>query len=169
MRRGPICKWQPKPPFNSLPCDRKCYSVLAPVSRSYPNLTGRLPTCYSPVRRSFHNRHPEGVRLLPALDLHVLGTPPAFVLSQDQTLHKSVHILAFRSKLLTFLKKSKFLFLKHTWLFCSVFKEQFVRRNKLFYQIGDFMNISYFLLTSQQLFLKVFLELSVKTPIDWWK
>ncbi len=24
------------------------------------------------------------------LDLHVLGTPPAFVLSQDQTLHKSV-------------------------------------------------------------------------------
>ena len=26
--------------------------------------------------------------LLPALDLHVLGTPPAFVLSQDQTLHK---------------------------------------------------------------------------------
>lgn len=25
--------------------------------------------------------------LLPALDLHVLGTPPAFVLSQDQTLH----------------------------------------------------------------------------------
>jgi hypothetical protein len=23
-----------------------------------------------------------------ALDLHVLGTPPAFVLSQDQTLHK---------------------------------------------------------------------------------
>ena len=24
-----------------------------------------------------------------ALDLHVLGTPPAFILSQDQTLHKS--------------------------------------------------------------------------------
>ena len=23
-----------------------------------------------------------------ALDLHVLGTPPAFILSQDQTLHK---------------------------------------------------------------------------------
>ena len=24
------------------------------------------------------------------LDLHVLGTPPAFILSQDQTLHKDV-------------------------------------------------------------------------------
>lgn len=32
---------------------------------------------------------PKGIGLLPALDLHVLGTPPAFVLSQDQTLHKS--------------------------------------------------------------------------------
>ena len=25
-------------------------------------------------------------------DLHVLGTPPAFILSQDQTLHKNVSI-----------------------------------------------------------------------------
>jgi len=24
----------------------------------------------------------------PSFDLHVLGTPPAFILSQDQTLHK---------------------------------------------------------------------------------
>src|SRR5699024_12087010 len=30
--------------------------------------------------------------LLHALDLHVLGTPPAFVLSQDQTLHNIVKI-----------------------------------------------------------------------------
>src|SRR5690625_7434974 len=67
----------------------KLYLVLAHVSASYPNLTGRLPTCYSPIRRSFHKRPPEGFSLLPALDLHVLGTPPAFVLSQDQTLHKS--------------------------------------------------------------------------------
>ena len=29
---------------------------------------------------------PRGFGLLP-LDLHVLGTPPAFTLSQDQTLH----------------------------------------------------------------------------------
>ena len=28
------------------------YSVLAIVSDRYPHLTGRLPTCYSPVRRS---------------------------------------------------------------------------------------------------------------------
>ena len=41
---------------------------------------GYVPTCYSAVRRS----SPE---VLP-LDLHVLGTPPAFILSQDQTLQK---------------------------------------------------------------------------------
>src|SRR5581483_743939 len=28
------------------------------------------------------------MRKVKALDLHVLGTPPAFILSQDQTLHK---------------------------------------------------------------------------------
>ena len=37
---------------------------------------GHVPTCYSPVCRS-----PCG-----ALDLHVLSLPPAFALSQDQTL-----------------------------------------------------------------------------------
>ena len=31
---------------------------------------------------------------LPSLDLHVLGTPPAFVLSQDQTLNKKFNLFA---------------------------------------------------------------------------
>ena len=56
------------------------HPVLAPVSRSCPGPGGRLPTRYSPVR---HSCTPEGA--LP-FDLHVLSTPPAFVLSQDQTL-----------------------------------------------------------------------------------
>src|SRR5262249_33475411 len=54
---------------------------LAHLSVGYPRLEGRLPTCYSPVRR-----FTQGVAPLFSLDLHVLGTPPAFVLSQDQTL-----------------------------------------------------------------------------------
>src|SRR5947208_13148439 len=60
------------------------YPVLDPVSQAYPRAEGRSPTCYSPVRRSCT---PE--RALP-LDLHVLSTPPAFVLSQDQTLHRNL-------------------------------------------------------------------------------
>ena len=60
---------------------RRCHAVLAAVSRCYSPLGGRLPTRYSPVRRST-----KGVAPLFALDLHVLGTPPALILSQDQTL-----------------------------------------------------------------------------------
>ena len=66
------------------------YAVLAEVSLCCPPLQGRLLTRYSPVRHcpplplaeaSFHGF---------SFDLHVLGTPPAFVLSQDQTLNKMV-------------------------------------------------------------------------------
>src|SRR6185436_2411648 len=56
------------------------YAVLARVSPGYPPLPGRSPTCYSPVRRS------PAAEAAFAHDLHVLSTPPAFILSQDQTL-----------------------------------------------------------------------------------
>ncbi len=65
-------------------CAARSYPVLAPVSRSYPRAWGRLPTCYSPVR---HSPTPES---MDPFDLHVLSTPPAFVLSQDQTLQKRI-------------------------------------------------------------------------------
>ena len=48
------------------------FAGLSPTDRSFP-------TCSSAVRHS-----PTEVD---ACDLHALGTPPAFVLSQDQTLH----------------------------------------------------------------------------------
>ena len=34
---------------------RGTYPVLAPLSRGYPGLEGRLPTCYSPVRHWDHD------------------------------------------------------------------------------------------------------------------
>ena len=89
--RGPIQKRQvPKDPrlFGSRLVPTAVHAVLPPVSRGYPPLLGRLPTRYSPVRRSCT---PEGA--LP-LDLHVLGTPPAFILSQDQTLQFITVIVA---------------------------------------------------------------------------
>ena len=67
-----------------------CHAVLAVVSNCCPPLKGRFLTRYSPVRHcpllqldesSFHRF---------SFDLHVLSTPPAFVLSQDQTLYKMV-------------------------------------------------------------------------------
>jgi hypothetical protein len=80
MLRGPIPKRKPKLPLVQPAWQAAPHPVLASLSERYPGLWGRLPTCYSPVRRS---STPEGAF---PLDLHVLSTPPAFVLSQDQTL-----------------------------------------------------------------------------------
>ena len=59
------------------------HGVLVRISPGYPPITGRLHTCYSPVRRS----PPKYCYLVLPLDLHVLGLSLAFILSQDQTLH----------------------------------------------------------------------------------
>ena len=63
------------------------HAVLAAVSGCYPPVWGRLPTRYSPVRHSVKGASsPKGFRSSASFDLHVLSTPPAFILSQDQTL-----------------------------------------------------------------------------------
>src|SRR6185369_3163621 len=72
INRGLLFPQNPKIPW--------AYPVLAPLSRCYPRYQGRLSTRYSPVRH-FHQS-----KLWITFDLHVLSTPPAFVLSQDQTL-----------------------------------------------------------------------------------
>ena len=54
-------------------------------------MRGWLHTRYAPVR---HSQGPEGPF---PFDLHVLGLPLAFILSQDQTLHCSIVFLNFLS------------------------------------------------------------------------
>ena len=67
------------------------YAVLAVISNCYPPVQGRLPTRYSPVRHSVtRSSIPKKIKSSASFDLHVLSTPPAFILSQDQTLVKSV-------------------------------------------------------------------------------
>ena len=62
------------------------YAVLAVISDCYPPVQGRLPTRYSPVRHWKQSKSAEAsIKGFP-FDLHVLSTPPAFILSQDQTL-----------------------------------------------------------------------------------
>ena len=73
------------------------YEVLIIVSNGYPSAKGRLPTRYSPVRRFPLIISSEESITRFTLDLHVLGTPPAFILSQDQTLNKCLSKLAFAS------------------------------------------------------------------------
>ncbi len=54
------------------------YRELSPLSRDYARPQGRLPMCYAPVCHASLKSD--------AFDLHALDTPPAFILSQDQTL-----------------------------------------------------------------------------------
>ena len=63
------------------------HGVLPGVSTGCPPERGWLHTRYAPVR---HSQNPEG--LFP-FDLHVLGLPLAFILSQDQTLRCTIVLL----------------------------------------------------------------------------
>ena len=75
-------------PYHAVLC---AYAVLAVVSNCFPPVQGRLPTRYSPVRHSVTMVFlPKDSVQGASFDLHVLSTPPAFILSQDQTLVKSV-------------------------------------------------------------------------------
>lgn len=66
------------------PHEGTAHPVLATLSSGYSRLWGRSVTCYSPVRHYQSEDRP--------FDLHVLSTPPAFTLSQDQTLHKMAQL-----------------------------------------------------------------------------
>ncbi len=95
LPRQPANRPQPPPPAapkdlcQPLPREGPDHTELPRVSAGYPLPVGRLATCSSPVR---HGRPPKG---LPC-DLHALGTPPALILSQDQTLHQCHRGLAVR-------------------------------------------------------------------------
>ncbi|KKT06612.1 MAG: hypothetical protein UV78_C0010G0034 [Parcubacteria group bacterium GW2011_GWA2_43_17] len=63
------------------------YQELSRISPSYARVRGRLPMCYSPVcHAATVATGLKPVATVAAFDLHALDTPPAFILSQDQTL-----------------------------------------------------------------------------------
>ena len=76
IRRGPL---RQRNSFALRP-----YTVSAAVSRGCPVLPGRFPRVTHPCATPWRTR---------AFDLHVLGMPPAFVLSQDQTLKFVSHTM----------------------------------------------------------------------------
>ncbi len=71
----------------------RAYAVLPSLSKRYPTLEGMSPCATHP----FATQHDSSLRI-PRLssDLHVLGTPPAFVLSQDRTLRPNLTLIAAR-------------------------------------------------------------------------
>ena len=104
------------------------HAVLAVVSNCCPPLQGRFLTRYSPVRHFPLHPLSENSFSRFSFDLHVLSTPPAFVLSQDQTLHDRLFVSArFCLALLTQILCGFFFLETRTSaffsLYCSVFKE----------------------------------------------
>ena len=90
-----------------------CHAVLAVVSNCCPPLKGRFLTRYSPVRHCPLLHLDESSIRRFSFDLHVLSTPPAFVLSQDQTLHDRLFVSArFFLAFLTQILCGFFFFLK---------------------------------------------------------
>ena len=85
------------------PCDpiSSC-GISSDFSKLFPTkgqvthaLLTRPPlSSYSSIPKNFQTKTP--------FDLHVLGMPPAFVPSQDQTLHKISFILSFLAHSLTY-------------------------------------------------------------------
>ena len=58
-----------------------------------------------------------------SIDLHVLGTPPAFILSQDQTLHLISSSIVTASRCLSCINLLTFVVSCNVSISCSVFKE----------------------------------------------
>jgi hypothetical protein len=83
MERGLIPKRQVAPPLTAKRCRLAVLSGIRPPFEGVSRFQGQIVHVLltrSPLYSSNRNR-------TFSLDLHVLGTPPAFVLSQDQTLH----------------------------------------------------------------------------------
>ena len=81
-----------------------------------------------------------------SLDLHVLGTPPAFVLSQDQTLNKKFNLLTHK----TYFNK-RIAGLNVFYIFCSIFKDQIY-----FVALKRLLNLITVSISCQQLFKNFF-------------
>ena len=100
------------------------HAVLAVVSNCCPPLQGRFLTRYSPVRHFPLHPLSENSFSRFSFDLHVLSTPPAFVLSQDQTLHDRLFVWLFIALLAQII--ARYFYLAHRFirsLYCLVFKE----------------------------------------------
>ena len=121
------------------------YAVLSVISHCYSPLIGRLLTCYSPVRHGVQQVDKSSC-LLP-FDLHVLCTPPAFILSQDQTLNFCLIFFSFKPSGLSLL----FLFILDSSLSAWFFSKGYC----LFFNVLYYM----FLLSLKHMFYYSFITL----------
>ena len=139
----------------------RCYAVLAPISRCYSPLKGRLLTRYSPVRHSAKIK--SKLSFLASFDLHVLGTPPAFILSQDQTLKKILRAIWLFTYHFINSNELNFGSLFSSSAFYSIFKIRAARLTFLSREV--LVNSTSCCSDCQALFLKFFSSFKLETSV----
>lgn len=139
------------------------HEVLIQISLGYPSVLGRFHTRYAPVRRS-----PSDCKqsMLP-LDLHVLSLPLAFILSQDQTLHRCSLIIFELRKIILYFSKDVF-----AYVFYHYFVSKIIAANQYVNELLILLFLYTFILKaganikpffhSHKTFLRFFLKLFCK-------
>src|SRR5699024_5471508 len=72
--------------------------VISGIRPSFPGLSRNQGQVTHVLLTRSPLIHPDASTQASAFDLHVLSTQPAFVLSQDQTLHKKLFMLQYESQ-----------------------------------------------------------------------
>ena len=139
-----------------------CLRTTSGINSSFPELSPSLGQVAYVLRTRSPLSHPRIATLLFSLDLHVLTTPPAFTLSQNQTLRKNL-LLKIPIDCSTFCVVIYFFYISIRWTFfqsCCQKNFWLVRTIVL----SKFQRTSFFLprLSRERPFIKNYLSTSVK-------
>ena len=96
-----------------------CLRTTSGINSSFPELSPSLGQVAYVLRTRSPLSHPRIATLLFSLDLHVLTTPPAFTLSQNQTLRKNL-LLKIPIDCSTFCVVIYFFYISIRWTFFKV-------------------------------------------------
>lgn len=96
-----------------------CLRTTSGINSSFPELSPSLGQVAYVLRTRSPLSHPRIATLLFSLDLHVLTTPPAFTLSQNQTLRKNL-LLKIPIDCSTFCIVIYFFYISIRWTFFKV-------------------------------------------------
>src|SRR5699024_7991230 len=89
---------EPIPKRKNVPPPAMRQMVVSGIRPSFPGLSRNQGQVTHVLLTRSPLIHPDASTQASAFDLHVLSTQPAFVLSQDQTLHKKLFMLQYESQ-----------------------------------------------------------------------
>lgn len=139
-----------------------CLRTTSGINSSFPELSPSLGQVAYVLRTRSPLSHPRIATLLFSLDLHVLTTPPAFTLSQNQTLRKNL-LLKIPIDCSTFCVVIYFFYISIRWTFFKVVAKKIFGWFAQSYLV-NFKELLFYLprLSRERPFIKNYLSTSVK-------